>query len=54
MICEIGFLKHIYMTASLSVTIAFWITDTSVMDVVHLNITAYGYGRNWSFLKAEV
>lgn len=55
MICEIAFLKCICIaTVPLSMTIAFRITDTSVMDVVHLNVTACGYSWDWSFLKAEV
>lgn len=55
MICEIGFPKRICIaTVPLSMTITFRTADTSIMDVVHLNIAACGYDRDWSFLKAEV
>lgn len=46
MICEVGFPKCICIaTVPLSMTIAFRIAGTSIMDVVHLNITACGYDR---------
>ena len=35
-------------------TITFRIANTSIMDVVYLNIAECGYDRDWSFLKAEV
>ena len=55
MICEIGFPKRICIaTVPLSMTITFRIADTSIMDVVHLNIAACGYDRDWSFLKAAI
>lgn len=47
MICEIGFPKCVCIaTVPLSVKIAFRIAGTSIMDVVHLNITACGYDRD--------
>ena len=46
MICEIGFPKCICIaTVPLSMTIAFRIAGTSIMDVVHLNITECDYDR---------